>query len=606
MLLSFSYYQIERVFKQEKENQIENIKAEIVSLQNLTNSSFDLIESALHNEVEIHALRTLQKLEDREDIETMDLNQLRVELKLDTIEEDIYIINKNGIITNTTFEPDSGMDFFALGRGFEHFIRQVFEQGRLVSEPFSIEQATKRVKKYSYVPTKNKEHVVELGIYSEEADGILALLKDRYLEIQEKEINIVSIDLFIGDEQPISLMADTIDVRETKLVADIIRSGKDTSFVVNDTLDYVYASSENRLDYSNQIVRIVYNNSFEEKVLTNELITSILIFGLGLSGLFFMLLYNVKNITKPLKTLVYGVGRIGYGKLNTRLEIQGSDEFKFLSKGFNSMAQMLEESYEKLSTQRDLLADKNAQILSSITYAKGIQEAILPPKHVFNQCFSNNFILYTPKDIVAGDFYWLEKSGDFVVFAAADCTGHGVPGAMVSVVCFTGLNRSVREFGLTTPAEILDKTNEIVIETFKNSEDVVQDGMDIALCSLNTKTGELQFSGANSTLYILKESLEEVQGDRQPIGNYNNAKKFSNHKLDVKKDQTLYLFTDGYADQFGGPKGKKMKYNLFKEIIIKNSTKSMSEQKNELEKEFNTWKGKQEQVDDVCVIGIKL
>jgi hypothetical protein len=156
-----------------------------------------------------------------------------------------------------------------------------------------------------------------------------------------------------------------------------------------------------------------------------------------------------------------------------------------------------------LRSTNDQLSEKNQEILDSINYAKRIQTAILPPNKLVKEYLNESFILYKPKDVVAGDFYWMEAVGDVVYFAAADCTGHGVPGAMVSVICVNGLNRSVREFGLRKPAEILDKTRELVIKEFEKSEEEVKDGMDISLCALNTKTNELQWAGANNPLWIV-------------------------------------------------------------------------------------------------------
>ncbi|NQV53997.1 MAG: SpoIIE family protein phosphatase [Flavobacteriales bacterium] len=263
----------------------------------------------------------------------------------------------------------------------------------------------------------------------------------------------------------------------------------------------------------------------------------------------------------------------------------------------------------KIEAQRELLEEKNKEITDSITYAKRIQEAILPPLRNVLKALPNSFVLYKPKDIVAGDFYWMESLGDWVVFAAADCTGHGVPGAMVSVVCNNALNRSVREFGLDQPAAILDKTLELVLEQFESSDEEVKDGMDIALCALNTKTRTLQYAGAQNPLWIKRISsteLEEIKPDKQPIGKYSDPKPFTNHTLQLEAGDTFYIFSDGYADQFGGPKGKKLKYKPFKELLLSINSKAMEEQKQIIDHRFEAWKGDLEQVDDVCVIGVRV
>lgn len=264
-------------------------------------------------------------------------------------------------------------------------------------------------------------------------------------------------------------------------------------------------------------------------------------------------------------------------------------------------------SKEKIETQKDLIEEKQKEILDSIAYAKRLQSAIMPSEQLINKCFPDNFVLYLPKDIVAGDFYWLEQSDDVVYFAAADCTGHGVPGAMVSVVCSNALNRAVNEFDLKIPGQILDKVRDLVIETFKKSNEEVKDGMDISLMCLNTKTGQILWAGANNPLWYLSgQRLEEIKADKQPIGLYSAQTPFTTHNLELKKGDIIYLFTDGYADQFGGPKGKKFKYKQLAELIERNSMMKMEEQKQALSNEFFHWKGQVEQVDDVCIIGIRI
>ncbi len=224
---------------------------------------------------------------------------------------------------------------------------------------------------------------------------------------------------------------------------------------------------------------------------------------------------------------------------------------------------------EIIRSQKIFVEERNKEILDSISYAKRIQTAILPPNKVVKEYLQNSFVLYKPKDIVAGDFYWMETVGDKVLFAAADCTGHGVPGAMVSVVCNNGLNRAVREFGLTDPGKILDKTCEIVVKEFEKSEDDVRDGMDIAFCCLEDK--KLYYAGAHNPLWIIRNGateIEEIKADKQPIGRFYKSKPYTTHTVELQKGDTFYVFSDGFADQFGGEKGKKIKTTGFKQLLL--------------------------------------
>lgn len=255
------------------------------------------------------------------------------------------------------------------------------------------------------------------------------------------------------------------------------------------------------------------------------------------------------------------------------------------------------------------LESKNKDIMDSITYAKRIQSAILPPDELIESAFNDSFVLYLPKDIVAGDFYWLEQKGEKLLFAACDCTGHGVPGAMVSVICNTSLNRSVHEYGIIQPALILDKTRELVVNEFGKSSEDMMDGMDIALCSL-TKVEDsyiLEYSGAHNPLWIIRKGsaeIEEYKADNQPIGKMEQFVPFTNHQITLHKGDQLYIFSDGYKDQFGGERGKKFKSANFMELILSIKDFPMNEQQQILVDTFHKWRGSIEQIDDVCVIGV--
>lgn len=269
---------------------------------------------------------------------------------------------------------------------------------------------------------------------------------------------------------------------------------------------------------------------------------------------------------------------------------------------------------EEVEHQKQLVEEKNKEITDSINYARRIQEAILPATDYFKSHFSESFILYRPKDIVAGDFYWLEEVGDKLIFAVADCTGHGVPGAMVSVVCHNALNRSVNEFGLIDPGKILDKTRDLVVATFeresalrKMGTPAIRDGMDISLCVYDKKQVTLQFAGANNGLYLIRDKqLIEVTPDKQPIGKYAEEVPFRTQQIEILHGDTIYLFTDGYADQFGGPEGKKYKYKQLKNLLLSVSHHPTETQITFLNQSFEGWKGNLEQVDDVCIMGIKI
>lgn len=290
--------------------------------------------------------------------------------------------------------------------------------------------------------------------------------------------------------------------------------------------------------------------------------------------------------------------------------------------------QLLQYQNEEITKQKQVIEESHLEISDSIKYAQRLQQAILPPVEDLNTHLGDGFVLFLPKHIVSGDFYWMQPVSDGVCFAAADCTGHGVPGAMVSVVCSNALNRSVKEFGLTTTSDIMDKTRELVIETFARSGKSVKDGMDIALCKIYKEGGstQLYYTGANNPLWIVKDTsklteeekaqrgtviegekaLIEIKADKQPVGLSDHSSAFTEHMIPLSQGDTIYIFSDGYADQFGGPKSKKLMYKPFKKLLLQHTASPMDDQKEVLNSFLTEWRGDNEQVDDICIIGVRI
>jgi serine phosphatase RsbU (regulator of sigma subunit)/HAMP domain-containing protein len=250
------------------------------------------------------------------------------------------------------------------------------------------------------------------------------------------------------------------------------------------------------------------------------------------------------------------------------------------------------------------------QVTDSIHYAKRIQEAILPPLSLVKSILPESFILYKPKDIVSGDFYWIDKKNDWSYFAAVDCTGHGVPGAFMSIVGYNLLKDILNNSNAITPAAIMDKMNDGVANTLHSgsSDNQTKDGMDMTLCALNYKTLELQFAGAFNPLYIVRNNeLLQFKADKFPIGMFIGEKQnFTNNSVQLQNGDNVYIFSDGYADQFGGPKGKKYMAGNFRELLKEMSKLSIENQSINLNQTIEEWRGNLEQVDDILVIGIKV
>ncbi|MCE3228166.1 MAG: stage sporulation protein [Bacteroidetes bacterium] len=287
-----------------------------------------------------------------------------------------------------------------------------------------------------------------------------------------------------------------------------------------------------------------------------------------------------------------------------------------LAKNERELEQKVIERTEEVVRQKEEIENKNEeleilykQVTDSIHYAKRIQEAILPPANFIAQVLPKSFVLYKPKDIVSGDFYWIEKKGNLVYFAAVDCTGHGVPGAFMSLVGHNILKDIINNTDIVKPSEIMDRLREGVVNTLHadKSGKETKDGMDMTLCCINYDTLELQFAGAFNPLYIVRNgTLVEHKANKFPIGAFVGEKSnFDNNTLKMEKGDQVFVFSDGYADQFGGPRGKKFMVGNFRKLLTEISTLDPAEQKQRLDTTLTTWQGDQEQVDDVLVIGVK-
>jgi serine phosphatase RsbU (regulator of sigma subunit) len=264
---------------------------------------------------------------------------------------------------------------------------------------------------------------------------------------------------------------------------------------------------------------------------------------------------------------------------------------------------------EKLDLQKKILEEKNKDITDSITYAKRIQKALMASDSLLTKNLPEYFVLYKPKDIVSGDFYWAEKIDNKFLIATCDCTGHGVPGAFMSLLGVSFLNEITKERNIIQPDLIFNHLRNDIIKALnpEGNEEEGKDGMDAVLCSFDFQKMELQFACANNPLWVFRNNeCIEFKPDKFPIGMQGELKSFSLQKLQLQKGDVIYTFTDGFADQFGGEKGKKFKYKQLNEKLSAISILPLAEQKKELEKTFDAWKGNLEQVDDVLVIGIRI
>lgn len=405
-----------------------------------------------------------------------------------------------------------------------------------------------------------KENEINLLLKQQELDGSeknrlaasLALEKERY-ELNKREQDIISLQ----KQQEI----DSLNIVQKNALADALQSK-------NQLLEADKKTQEERAEKARQIRNMAI--------------------GLGvLMGLVAIMILA--------------------GLISTRKKNQKLAESKRQIEKINTD---LEKTNEEVNKQKEIIEQKNQSITDSIQYAGRIQTAVLPPINFLNEWGLENFILFKPKDIVSGDFYWGVRKKDKIIIAAADCTGHGVPGAFMSMLGHAFLDEIINTREVDNAASILNIMRDEIINTLrqKGTTGEARDGMDVSLVIIDMKEGRLDYAGANNPLYIIRDGkMLKYLADRMPIGiHFISFSPFTNQNIEIRKGDQLYLFSDGYADQFGGPRGKKFMYKPFQELLLRSSTNPMDVQKEILETTFEKWKGEREQVDDLMVIGIRI
>ncbi len=604
-------------------NQKKNIVEETRNLIEYYDFSMQTHEKAINAYLEEKSLALEEQIR-KYDLEDAPLNEIQLELGMDTSDQEVYLIDKRCKIINTTYKPDLGLDFSKIDKSFLTFFSNVFKGKSFQADRFGLEISTGRIRKYTYFPVNRQNYIIELGIYSKEADQFKNLLLKKIKSLNHRYQSINDVTLYVGvknivdvtikdsasalaylqcinTEKPVSIDAD-----------DLSTSGKERK-------EFTYLPVADAALYSGYVLEMQTNDLVYQKLLSDLFIRFSISFLAAILVIASVVYIRSRKITRPLAVLAEQTKGITTENLGQHIAISGSKELYELAASFNSMMDKLRHSYEnledkvvertqELNEQKQLVEHKNHEIVESIQYARFIQQALLPLESEIQDSFDENaFVYYAPKDIIAGDFFWFEKRNNLSWFAVADCTGHGVPGAMVSVLCINALAQSLAANTHQSTGELLDRVRELVVQTLTKEARSVKDGMDISLACFDHETKTLQWTGANNPLWIFRgEEILITSPDKQPVGQFDGAKPFTTNILQLETNDWIILFSDGYADQFGGPKNKKYKYATFRDFIQANKDKTGSELKADLKLEFENWKGNHEQTDDVCVMGIKL
>ena len=611
------------------------VSNEITKILRFQDISFNLIDGEFNTRFEeISSLLVNKYFINTDNIKNIDLREIANEVGIDPVNEDIYVISREGIIVNTTFKNDLGLNLFGLGERMKIFLLEIFDKGVFHADLFAIEHLTHRPKKYTYQPTRDGKYIIELGAYSEQVENIILEIEDVKEEIKSETPGIIDVELFLFADEPFSMNREVMELPEQSDTLLRAFQDKDTiSFMLHVGkswyhYQYIYMERSKSKDqpmsglYKGSVIRIISDRTRQQTLFRIEALKFMGFFLVTMLVLTYLIYRKTKVITRPIKNLVENVNRITDGNLRERAEVVGNNEITRLTEKFNMMLAQLESyTYEleekvrertlKIEKQKEEIEEQKKHIMDSIYYARRIQNAILPSFTLIEENLKNYFILYLPKDIVSGDFYWVHETDGLFMVAAVDCTGHGVPGAFMSIVGFNQLNYAVTVRKARTAGGILDELNRGVITTLNENtgDNSIKDGMDMVLCVLDLQNMKAQFAGANNPLVLIRNNeIIRYKGDRFPIGAYESSQpqSFRNNEIDLKEGDCLYLFSDGYADQFGGLDGKKFMYKKFEELLLEVHSLPMDAQKDTLNKRYMKWKGSSEQVDDILVIGIKI
>ncbi|HAM09579.1 MAG: hypothetical protein A2X05_06825 [Bacteroidetes bacterium GWE2_41_25] len=616
----------------EKNRLLANEVTKILKFQDI---AVNLIDVQLNNRLKgLSSILVNEYFTNTAGIERADLTAIAKKIGMDSMTEAIYVISSDGIIINTTFTKDLGFNLFNLGENMKKYLQDIQKSGEFFGERFAIEDVTKRPKKYTYQPTRDKRYIIELGAYSKQVDNIVQEIEKTKNELKNETEGIVDLELFLMADYPFSMNKNVLKVNNQDDILLNAFQEKDTIELMQQEGDkwyhynYIYmervAADEvvGASFYQGSVIRIISDRTAQMALFRVEATRFLFIFLVTMLVLTAVIYRKTKVITRPIIKLVENVDRITNGDLHERAEVAGNNEITRLSEKFNMMIAQLESyTYEleekvkertlKIEKQKEEIEEQKKHIMDSIYYARRIQNAILPSYLHIDSYLKDYFILYLPKDIVSGDFYWMHCSDGQCMIAAVDCTGHGVPGAFMSIVGFNQLNYAVSVKQAKTAGSILDELNAGVIATLNENvtDSSIKDGMDMALCVFDFAAKKVEFAGANNPMILIRngETLT-YKGDRFPIGVYEGTvvKPFTNNEIDIIDGDCIYLFSDGYPDQFGGPDNKKFMFRRFQELMLEVHTLPMAQQKEILLQRLNDWKGENEQVDDILVIGIRV
>jgi serine phosphatase RsbU (regulator of sigma subunit) len=635
----FSYRNTKTILKFHNETEQNFIYDEIRSFIELQFVALTIIEEPMDKLMREYSSRLINEyFANSFNIENTNLNALRKELGMDVENVDLYVINRDGIVVNTTFREDLYINFFGFSDAHKQYLLDVFSGMKFDSPKFFFEHKTKRYKKYSYQPTLDGKYIIEIGLYSTQADKIYDYMINHLEKIPRKKPNLVSVDLFFlasGKPYPLNLRHDFIPEHLTS-IPELIKGNVVTVPFENDNNDFInytyfYLADANPRIFDGNIIRIANDTSTQLQFIQNEKIKITVVLIISLTLVFLIITFRSRMIVEPIRHLIDKTKTIADGNYGERVTVEGNNEISTLSEYFNKMVNNIEErnnqieeqseflyqsnrklneAYKLLDHQKSLIENKQDDLTASINYAQRIQESLLPQPEEFAKLFQETFAYILPRDIVSGDFYWFTKVKNKLILVASDCTGHGVPGAFMSMIGMTILNHLVNYEHIDDPALILSRLDAEVCDLliYNNHKEQRFEGMDTAVISIDLQTSEMKFSSAQRPIILMRKGEAiTYKGNIYPIGEYYDSiqKIFTNTSIQLEEDDIVYMFSDGYTSQFEESGVKKFNYKRFRKLLTDINHRPLKEQPIILHRTFEAWKGDADQIDDIMVIGFK-
>lgn len=645
-LLFFFYSLFENMYKENDTRSREVISSLVPSYMQISNKPINYLHTIYSDKLKAQSERWRTFLDTVPDVFSADLNAAKKHITHSSDSTDVYLIGMDGIVFNTSYAPDSGMNLFSYGTMHRSIYQQVMQKNNFwVFSPVR-EQNTGRFRLYSFLPDAKRRFMIELGAYTPEVDEVVQYVQRSTEKIVSVYPEIHEVGILYGDDiiSYLNKVNKKPNQHDMQGFQEVIAT-QGTTVINNDHFEhhYIYLHKQELSQLAESVLVLTYDKRVYQTHLERLFKRSVFVVLVVIVLVFALVWLNAKWLVKPISNLINIVREIQAGNWSARAKIDGNTEIRFLAGQVNTMAQQIQESYQQLEQkvalrtetirqktqeleeQKHELEQQNANlneafqhighqkqdIMAGIRAAERLQRIILPKETDLFHLLNAAFIVNLPKDYVSGDFYWAAEIDGKAIVALGDCTGHGVSGAILSILGNEIFNKAVKAKSLTEPDQILTAVDEGMKSMLNHKSNLhYKDGMDLAVCVIDKATMKVDYAVANSRMYFArKKEIQELKGDKNSIGDdyiARSSQKFHKYSLELQKGDMLYLTSDGFADQFGGERNKKFTRKKLRTLLSSMSSKPITLQKLMVVSQFEEWKGSNFQVDDVLMIGIRM